>query len=67
MIKFISANKQELETDVAKNGGETVNSLAAIMKIEDKKEFSSKLQKNYSTIFSHNEPSDIANAILELI
>ncbi|MFN8370534.1 MAG: DUF3015 family protein [Bacteriovoracaceae bacterium] len=67
MINFISANKQELETDVSKNGGETVNTLATIMKIEDKKEFSAKLQKNYSTIFKNSEPSDIANAILELI
>ncbi len=67
MIKFITANKQELETDVAKNGGETVNTLAVIMQVEDKQKFSAKLQKNYASIFSHSEPSAIANAILDVI
>lgn len=52
MNQFVSDNMDELALDISVGQGETLDTLASMMKIEDKKAFSAKLQKNFTNIYA---------------
>ena len=49
---FVAQNMDGLATDMAKGEGEYLDTLAALMQIEDKAEFNSKLKANFSNIYT---------------
>ena len=51
--QFVNENMDELAMDISAGKGETLNTVAALMNIENKEDFASKLQANFSDrIFS---------------
>ncbi|WP_198305430.1 DUF3015 family protein [Arcobacter vandammei] len=55
--KFVNENMDELAMDISTGKGETLNTLAALMNIENKDEFASKLQANFADIYSSEKVS----------
>jgi hypothetical protein len=54
---FITANREALEKDVARGGGETVSTLSELMGCQDTKTFGATLQSNYGKIFPSQNTS----------
>lgn len=50
--KFVSENMDELAMDISAGKGETLTTVAKLMNVEDTKSFSSKLQANFSNIYT---------------
>ncbi len=53
--KFVNDNMDQLAMDISAGKGETLTTVAKMMKVGDEKAFSSKLQANFSNIYSSNE------------
>ena len=49
---FIAQNMDNLATDMAKGEGEYLDTLATLMKVENKGEFNSKMKVNFSNIYT---------------
>jgi hypothetical protein len=64
--QFIEANKVSLGNDVARGNGETVNSLAEILKVSKKAEFAAVLKAHYAEIFKSADPKVINAKIIEI-
>ena len=52
MNKIIKGNMDKVAKDIATGKGETIDTLAAILKIEDKDAFSALLQANFDKIYT---------------
>ncbi len=50
--KFVSENMDELAMDISAGQGETLTTVAKLMNVEDTKAFSSKLQANFTNIYT---------------
>lgn len=50
--KFVSENMDELAMDISAGKGETLNTVAKLMNVEDSKALGVKLQANFSNIYS---------------
>ena len=50
--KFVSENMDELAMDISAGKGETLETVAKLMNVENTPEFSSKLQANFSNIYT---------------
>ena len=50
--KFVSENMDELAMDISAGKGETLNTVAKLMNVEDSKALGAKLQANFSNIYS---------------
>ena len=50
--KFVSENMDELALDISAGRGETLETVAKLMNVENTQEFSSKLQANFSNIYT---------------
>ncbi|QEZ89731.1 DUF3015 family protein [Aliarcobacter cibarius] len=50
--QFVNENMDELAMDISAGKGETLNTVAALMNIENKEDFASKLQANFSDIYT---------------
>jgi hypothetical protein len=53
--KFASVNSDQLAKDIAAGHGEMVNTLATLLKVENKGLFISKLQANYENIYTSSD------------
>ena len=60
--KFVSENMDELAMDISAGQGETLTTVAKLMNVEDTKAFSSKLQSNFTNIYT-SENVTSANVI----
>lgn len=60
--KFVSENMDELAMDISAGQGETLTTVAKLMNVEDTKAFSSKLQENFTNIYT-SENVTSANVI----
>ncbi|MEJ2499660.1 MAG: DUF3015 family protein [Campylobacterales bacterium] len=49
---FVAANMDQLAKEVAMGHGESVDTLAELLKVEDKATFAASLQKNYNSIYT---------------
>lgn len=65
---FIEGNREALEKDVARGGGETVATLSSIMGCKDSSAFGAVLQKNYGKIFPSQAAAteNVVQSIAEL-
>jgi len=50
--QFVAQNMDELAMDISAGQGETLNTVAKLMNVENKELFSAKLQANFSNIYS---------------
>jgi hypothetical protein len=50
--EFVAANMDQLAKEVAMGHGESVDTLAELLKVEDKATFAASLQKNYNSIYT---------------
>jgi hypothetical protein len=50
--RFVSENMDELALDISAGHGETLTTVAKLMNVEDNAAFSSKLQANFTSIYS---------------
>ena len=50
--KFVSENMDELAMDISSGKGETLETVAKLMNVENSAEFSAKLQANFSNIYT---------------
>lgn len=53
--KFVSENMDELAMDISSGKGETLETVAKLMNVENTPEFSAKLQANFSNIYSSQD------------
>ena len=60
--KFVSENMDELAMDISAGQGETLTTVAKLINVEDTKAFSSKLQSNFTNIYT-SENVTSANVI----
>lgn len=51
--RFVSENMDELALDISAGHGETLATVAKLMNVEDNAAFSSKLQANFTSIYSN--------------
>jgi hypothetical protein len=63
--EFVASNMDELAKDIAMGQGESVDTLAELLNVEDKAEFSAALQSNYNAIYTSKnvEMSDVVSNI----
>ncbi len=54
---FVADNMDVLAMDIAQGQGESINTLATLLKIEDKAAFASKLQANFDAIYTSDAVS----------
>ncbi len=66
--QFASSNSDQLAKDIAAGHGEMLDTLATLMKVEDKAIFSAKLQANYSTIYTSKDitSTEVLNNISQI-
>lgn len=50
--EFVASNMDQLATEIAKGHGESVDTLAELLHVENKAEFASALQANYNKIYA---------------
>ena len=50
--RFVASNMDQLSKEIAMGHGEAVETLAELLKVEDKAAFISSLQKNYNSIYT---------------
>lgn len=55
--QFVNENMDELAMDISTGKGETLNTVAALMNVENKEDFASKLQANFSDIYTSEKVS----------
>ena len=55
--QFVNENMDELAMDISAGKGETLNTVAALMNVENKEDFASKLQANFSDIYTSEKVS----------
>ncbi len=60
--EFVAANMDQLSREIAIGQGESVETLAELMNIEDKATFATALQANYNAIYA-NEKADMATVL----
>ncbi len=60
--EFVAANMDQLSREIAIGQGESVETLAELMNIEDKATFAMALQANYNAIYA-NEKADMATVL----
>ena len=53
--KFVDDNMDKLALDISKGSGESLNTLAVLLKVEDKEAFSLKLQENFDKLFTSED------------
>ncbi|NPA65964.1 MAG: DUF3015 domain-containing protein [Epsilonproteobacteria bacterium] len=53
--EFVAANMDTLAKEISMGQGESIDTLAELLNIEDKEAFASTLQKNYNKIYSHKD------------
>ena len=53
--EFVAANMDQLAKEVAMGYGESVDTLAELLKVEDKAAFAATLQKNYNSIYTSTD------------
>lgn len=51
-IKFVENNMDALAMDISSGQGESINTLATLLKIEDKVAFTTNLQSNFENIYT---------------
>lgn len=51
--EFVAANMDQLSREIAIGGGESVNTLAELLNIQDKATFAAALQTNYNNIYTN--------------
>lgn len=63
--KFASVNSDQLAKEIAAGNGEMVDTLATLLKVENKLAFASKLQANYGNIYTSQDmkASEVLNNI----
>ena len=68
LVEFASVNSDQLAKEIAAGNGETVYTLATLLKVENKALFVSKLQDNYVNIYTSSDvnPSDVLNNISKI-
>lgn len=54
---FVASNMDSLATDIAMGQGENLDTLAALLNIEDKSAFAAKLQQNFVSIYTDDQVS----------
>lgn len=52
---YVAENMDNLATDIAKGDGEYLNTLATMMKVENKNAFKDKLSKNFNKIYTSKD------------
>jgi len=60
--KFVAENMDELALDISAGHGETLQTVAKLMNVENTDAFSAKLQANFSNIYSNQDVTS-ANVI----
>ena len=60
--RFVTENMDELASDISAGKGETLSTVAKLMNVENSQEFASKLQANFSNIYT-SENVTSANVI----
>lgn len=53
--QYASVNSEQLAKEIAAGQGETLDTLATMLKVEDRVAFSAKLQSNYSKIYTSSD------------
>ncbi len=53
--EFVASNMDQLAKEIAMGHGETIDTLAELLKIEDKATFSASLQENYNSIYTSKD------------
>ncbi len=53
--EFVASNMDQLAKEIAMGHGETIDTLAELLKIEDKATFSASLQENYNNIYTSKD------------
>ncbi len=63
--KFVAANMDQLSKEIAMGQGETIDTLAELLNIQNKASFASSLQENYNNIYasSNVKMADVLNNI----
>ncbi len=56
-VAFVEKNMDALAMDISNGQGESLDTLATLLKVQDKADFASKLQNNFSTIYSSADVS----------
>lgn len=67
--KFVNENMDELAMDISLGNGETLNTIANLMQVENSEIFFAKLQANFSEIYSNENVSsaDVIDNIAKFI
>ncbi|HHH19315.1 MAG TPA: DUF3015 domain-containing protein [Campylobacterales bacterium] len=55
--KFVEENMDTLAMDISNGQGESIDTLATLLKVEDKEAFTAKLQKNFDSIYTSTDVS----------
>jgi hypothetical protein len=63
---FINENSDAVMKDIAAGEGENIDAICQILEIEEKEEFSKKLQENFDNIYPDIESDAVASVIIEL-
>ena len=53
--EFVASNMDTLAKEIAMGQGESLDTLAELLQIQDKEKFASTLQTNYNKIYSHKD------------
>ena len=63
--EFVASNMDQLAKEMAKGQGESIDTLAELLKIEDKATFAASLQQNYNSIYTSQkvEMNDVLDNI----
>ena len=63
--EFVASNMDTLAKEIAMGHGETLDTLAELLNVEDKATFSASLQNNYNSIYSNQdvEMADVLDTI----
>lgn len=51
--EFVASNMDQLAKEIAEGHGESIDTLAELLEVSDKVAFADSLQKNYNTIYAH--------------
>lgn len=64
-VEFVAANMDQLSKEVAAGQGESVDTLAELLEVEDKEAFASTMQANYNKIYTSEnvEMADVLDNI----
>lgn len=67
--KFVNDNMDKLALDISVGQGETLNTLATLLKVEDKSSFNAKLQANFEKIYTNENvtSADVIDNIIKVV